>query len=319
MIAPTGAVTEVSALSGGGSAEIIPIDWTADDVGKVDARTLWSALGSKKDFSSWFKVKTADFTENDDFGVFDKIVNNSVAVSDTENGDSDVPEGFPPIGGKLGGRPTKDYWFTVDAAKEVCMMEQTETGRRIRKYFIAAEKAYRKQLAQPALPTNYREAVVHLLAQIDRNIELEAKVDAQQDAIGRKNALMRRAANEITTKYAPKVKAFNLIMKKDSTEGALDIETFVNAHRLNKYIGPIQLFDHLREWGWVRKNHGARNRPTDYAQEAGYLIEINRPYQRGEIKVNHYTSAITERGGARILEKLCKTGIIQTINKGAVL
>ena len=48
-----------------------------------------------------------------------------------------------------GGRPRKEYILKLDVAKELCMIENNENGRMIRKYFIEVEKRYRKIVESP--------------------------------------------------------------------------------------------------------------------------------------------------------------------------
>ena len=88
-------------------------------------------MESKQDFSHWVKnrVEQCDLVENEDYGVFDKFIENS-----------------------QGGRPRKEYWATLDAAKEIALMEGTAKGKEMRRYFIEAEKRWRATLVAPALP-----------------------------------------------------------------------------------------------------------------------------------------------------------------------
>jgi anti-repressor protein len=73
----------------------------------VDARELWKALESGKDFSNRVKskvVRNKFFIENDDWF----LLNNSVGQSGR------------------GGHNRRDYLITLDIAKKVAMAEQSE-------------------------------------------------------------------------------------------------------------------------------------------------------------------------------------------------
>ena len=41
-----------------------------------------------------------------------------------------------------GGRPATDHMLTIPMAKELCMIQRTEIGRRFRQYFISVEEAW---------------------------------------------------------------------------------------------------------------------------------------------------------------------------------
>lgn len=85
----------------------------------VDARELHARLGTATDFTHWIarRIDEYQFVREIDYLVLVRTVQNP-----------------------HGGRPTHDYILTLDMAKELCMLERTELGRRARQYFIACEK-----------------------------------------------------------------------------------------------------------------------------------------------------------------------------------
>ena len=89
----------------------------------VNARDLWKALGSKRQFGNWIEDRLSEFIEGQDF-----TVNNFVNGRDAN--------------GKF---TAKDYILTLDVAKHLAMLERNDQGRKIRQYFIEIEKAYREE------------------------------------------------------------------------------------------------------------------------------------------------------------------------------
>ena len=103
----------------------------------VNARELHAFLESKQDFSTWIKnrINEYDFTENQDFVVFHKKMENP-----------------------NGGRPSQEYFITLDMAKELAMVERNDKGKQARKYFIECEKKLKEQTApQPVQPIGETE------------------------------------------------------------------------------------------------------------------------------------------------------------------
>lgn len=98
--------------------ELIPI---SENNGKraVSARELHGFLESKQDFSTWIKsrIDKYDLVENVDYEVFHNFVEKSMR-----------------------GRPTIEYALTIEAAKELSMVEGNEKGKMARKYFIECER-----------------------------------------------------------------------------------------------------------------------------------------------------------------------------------
>lgn len=87
----------------------------------VSARMLHVFLESKKDFSDWikFKVNQCDLVENQDYEVL-----------------------HPKFGEQKGrgGHNKIEYALTIDAAKEISMVEGNERGKQARRYFIECER-----------------------------------------------------------------------------------------------------------------------------------------------------------------------------------
>ena len=95
------------------------------------------------------QIVRCDLIENQDFEVIHQKVKNS-----------------------NGGRPQDDYALSLNAAKEISMMSQTEKGKQARRYFIECERIA-KQKECPTLPTTYKEALAQLLSQVEQNEKLQ--------------------------------------------------------------------------------------------------------------------------------------------------
>jgi phage anti-repressor protein len=89
----------------------------------VNARELHEWLNSNRQFSNWItdKITAFGFKDNEDY----------------------LTILFNRKGGKAG-KPRTEYYITIDMAKELSMLERTEKGREIRKYFIDIEKRFYK-------------------------------------------------------------------------------------------------------------------------------------------------------------------------------
>ncbi len=129
----------------------------------VSARTLHEFLEVGRDFSNWIRarIKQYGFEENRDFIVC------SPKRGSKKRGD----KVFAKTGeNPKGGRPSREYYLTLDMAKELCMVERTDKGRQARRYFIDCERQLIEQKAkaaeapkQPALPTTGRQQFIMTL------------------------------------------------------------------------------------------------------------------------------------------------------------
>ncbi|EGT6696670.1 antA/AntB antirepressor family protein [Campylobacter coli] len=85
------------------------------EINSANAREIFQFLNSLQDYSNWIKNRIShyNFIENQDYII--EIVYTK-------------------------GRPRKEYYVTLDMAKELCMVENNEKGRQARRYFIDCEK-----------------------------------------------------------------------------------------------------------------------------------------------------------------------------------
>lgn len=90
---------------------------------QVSAREIHSLLDSQKAFSTWIKkkIKAAMLEEGKDF--------------------------IPKWEESNGGRPSVDYLLTLESAKEIAVLQQTQKGKELRKYLISlSEKVENNEL-----------------------------------------------------------------------------------------------------------------------------------------------------------------------------
>lgn len=186
---------------------MIPVD-TSSGEPLTDARALHTSLGAKRDFSNWFKqrVEECDLVENQDFGITAKFGENS---------------------GK--GRPTTDYWLTLDAAKEMAMLERNEAGKRIRRYLIDVEKKFRALRMQPDL-SDPRVLLRYLYDTSGKLIESQERVAALEDSndllkIGLK---LESEGRQVAEQWAAEVKqtVVALAAKIDAPIKGVNLTTF---------------------------------------------------------------------------------------------
>ncbi|MDE5772677.1 MAG: antA/AntB antirepressor family protein [Ruminococcus sp.] len=113
--------------------ELIKINsFNYGDVPTVSGRELHEALEVKTPYTMWFeRMCEYGFTENEDYILVSQICE----TNNPKNPRTTII----------------DHHLTIDTAKEICMLQRTDIGRTIRKYFIETEKQYRQQLSTTAL------------------------------------------------------------------------------------------------------------------------------------------------------------------------
>jgi len=135
--------------------ELIAINQTKIDgitVETVKARELFEFLGSKQNYSDWIKARLIQYS-------FVEGIDYIEHINMTQYNQID----------------TIEHFITIDMAKELSMVERTMQGKMARQYFIECEKEAKK-VNPPALP-NYQEALRQLADSLDKNAQLEHKIE----------------------------------------------------------------------------------------------------------------------------------------------
>src|SRR5690606_8499545 len=130
-----------------------------DRINAVDARELHKALGVKEYFPHWVKRYINKFVVNQDYIVF---------VVDHKN--------------PKGGRPPKDYAFSLDMAKHAAMMSNTEKSYEERQYFIECETQLRNNYQLPNFE-DPAEAAMAWAEQYKQRAQLEHKVEEDKPKV----------------------------------------------------------------------------------------------------------------------------------------
>ena len=138
------------------------------EINSADARELHAFLNSEQQYADWIKNRITQygFIENQDY-----IVKTTYT----------------------GRRPRKEYFVTLDMAKELCMVENNDKGKEARQYFIKCEKE---------LQAIKFEAYVGKIADLEASQILQTKRHADQingykGQLAKHNALIASLKTEL--------------------------------------------------------------------------------------------------------------------------
>lgn len=115
----------------------------------VSAKALHKAMGVRRDYSTWLaeRIKDYGFERGVDYVVFDSPVlgNQSAEINQFDGGW---------VTKRGGDRRSKDTGLSLSMAKELAMVERSEQGRAVRRYFIQCEEALQRSV--PEIAAQYR-------------------------------------------------------------------------------------------------------------------------------------------------------------------
>ncbi len=244
-------------------------------------------MGSKQQFANWIRnrIEKYGFVENQDFCSFNKVIKR-------ENGATTITE----------------YALSLDMAKELCMIENNETGRMIRKYFIEVEKKVRMQRV-PSLPdfTNPAIAARAWADQFEKNQVLTLENKQQKEELAKASQEIVGLSAQITT-MKPKTTYFDVMMKNKSTS--------VITSMAQDYGMSPQAFNKLLH------EHGIQHKVSD--QWVLYRQYLDKGYVNSEpVTITHndgkqtikYNTKWTQKGRFFLYEFLKEKGILPLIEK----
>ena len=231
--------------------DIIKVNYDSPDRPTVSGRELHKALNIGTKYSDWFKrMCEYGFSEGEDYETcFSNL--------GSEN--------------QHGGQNKTDHEMTLDMAKELCMIQRSEIGKRFREYFIGIEKAWNDPVLVMGRAYEAQKAVADKLnAQV---LELETKVAEDKPKVLFADAVETSHTSILIGDLAK-------LLKQNGVE-----------------MGQRRLFDWLRTNGYLMKGGNSHNMPTQKAMELK-LFEvkertINNP--DGTIRITK-TPKVTGKG-----------------------
>jgi len=137
--------------------ELIKVATNAEGNQVVSAKELHGFLEVKSNFPTWCKrMFDYGFEENKDYSLLSNFGTQT-----------------------KGGHNAIDYALTLDASKEIAMLQRSEKGKQARLYFIECEK----QMKGKQLPQTYKEALLELIAKEEEKEQLLLQVDNLSTAL----------------------------------------------------------------------------------------------------------------------------------------
>ena len=136
--------------------ELIRINFDSDRP-TVSGRELHKALEIKTGYKDWFpRMCDYGFVEGKDFRSF--------------------------LSESTGGRPAVDHQITIAMAKELCMIQRSDIGRKFRQYFIAVEEQWNSPEAVMARALHFANRQLELVQKQDTELLETVVVQNQQIA-----------------------------------------------------------------------------------------------------------------------------------------
>ena len=227
--------------------ELLKINTTDSERITVSARDLHEALEVKTQFKDWVpRMCEYGFEDGKDFCSF--------------------------LSESTGGRPSQDAQITVDMAKEIAMLQRTEKGKEVRKYFIQIEKEWNS-------PERVMASALTIANKTIATLEIENK------------------------EMKPKALFADAVA---SSKTSILIGQLAKILTQNGYqIGQNRLFEKLRNEGFLSSRKGADwNMPQQrYVEQGLFEIKESTHIDGNGVNVTTKTVKVTGKGQQYFINK----------------
>lgn len=141
--------------------ELINITIADEEMPTVSGRELHEKLGIESNYTTWFKrMCEYGFDEGKDFATR-----------------------FPNLESEIhGGQNKTDHQITLDMAKQICMIQRSETGRAFREYFLEVERRWNSPEQVFARALRFAERTIADMTGQVKALEATCAVQSQQIA-----------------------------------------------------------------------------------------------------------------------------------------
>lgn len=193
--------------------ELIKIENREDGTQAVSARELHEVLESKQQFSDWIKnrIDKYGFAEGVDYQAIHNFMK-------CQNG--------------IGGTVRIEYALTINAAKELAMVEGNEKGKQVRKYFIECETKLKNNYSDISKIVSNPDFAIKVLTALKEEREEKERLQIESNE-------MKKEVKILT----PKGEYFDKVLQSTSTYTTEQIakELGMSAISLNKLLERIRV------------------------------------------------------------------------------
>lgn len=211
--------------------ELINVTLNENHEPVVSARQLHETLEVKTEYKKWFKRMTEyGFTENEDFVK----VTQKCLTSQT-------------------GQNITDHVIKLDMAKEIAMIQRTDRGKEVRKYFIQVEKDFNSPEKIMARALLMADKKIKLLESQNENLLIELE-EATKNAdyldliLQTKDSL---TITQIAQDYGISARKMNQILKQERIQRIVNGQWVLYAKYLAKGYVSSRTFDYTGKDGKV--------------------------------------------------------------------